>query len=70
MLQREQETRIPIPQIFARLGLTESTRVEGFYQLAFERNAPTQCGTFYSAADFVADGCNAVTIGNTPTARR
>ena len=39
MLQREQETRIPVPQIFARLGITKSTSIEGFYQFAFERNA-------------------------------
>ena len=64
MLQRDQETRIPVPQIFARLGITKSTSVEGFYQFHFERNAANQCGTFYSGADWVADGCNAVVFGN------
>ena len=63
MLQRDQETRIPVPQIFARLGLSASTSIEGFYQFAFERNAPTQCGTFYSGVDWYSDGCNAVTVG-------
>jgi hypothetical protein len=29
MLQREQETRIPVPQIFARLGVSASTSIEG-----------------------------------------
>jgi hypothetical protein len=64
MLQRDQETRIPVPQVFARLGLAESTSVEGFYQFHFERNALNQCGTFYSGADWVADGCNAIVFGN------
>ena len=64
MLQRDQETRIPVPQIFARLGVTKSTSVEGFYQLHFERHAANQCGTFYSGADWTADGCNAVVFGN------
>ena len=64
MLQREQETRIPVPQIFARVGLTRSTSVEGFYQFHFENNAGTECGTFYSAADYIAPGCDAVTFGN------
>ena len=63
MLQREQETRIPVPQIFARLGVSPSTSIEGFYQFGFERNAPTQCGTFYSGVDWYSDGCNAVTVG-------
>ena len=63
MLQREQETRIPVPQIFARLGVSAATSIEGFYQFAFVRNAPNQCGTFYSGVDWYSDGCNAVTVG-------
>ena len=64
VLQREQETRIAVPQIFARLGVTETTSVEGFYQFRFEHNAPNQCGTFYSALDYLAPGCDAVMVGN------
>jgi hypothetical protein len=64
MLQREQETRIPVPQIFARLGVAPSTSIEGFYQFHFERNAPNQCGSFYSGVDWLSDGCNAVLVGN------
>jgi len=64
MLQRDQETRIPVPQVFLRLGVSKSTQVEGFYQFHFERNAPNHCGTFYSAEDYLSEGCNAVTLGN------
>jgi hypothetical protein len=63
-LQRDQETRIPVPQLFARLGLASATTVEGFVQFHFERNAPNQCGSFYSGVDWFSDGCNAVTVGN------
>jgi Protein of unknown function (DUF1302) len=65
MLQREQETRIPVPQLFARLGNPQTTAVEGFYQFNFERNAVNHCGTFYSGVDWFSDGCNAVMVGNT-----
>ena len=64
MLQRDQETRIPVPQLVARLAVTSSTSLEGFYQFHFERHAANQCGTFYSGADWTADGCNAVVFGN------
>ena len=52
-----------MPQIFARLGVSASTSIEGFYQFAFVRSAPSQCGTFYSGVDIAySDGCNAVTV--------
>jgi hypothetical protein len=63
MLQREQETRIPVPQIFARLGVAKNTSLEAFYQFHFERNVYSECGTFYSGVDWYSDGCNAVTFG-------
>ena len=64
MLQRAEETRIAMPALFGRLAVTPSTGVEGFVQLHYERNAPNQCGTFFSALDYIADGCNAVMLGN------
>lgn len=64
MLQRDQETRIPVPQIFARLGIAKSTSVEGFYQFHFEPNAANECGTFYAGTDWISDGCNALVFGD------
>ena len=58
------ETRIAIPLIFGRLGVGKSTSLEAFYQVHFQRNAPNQCGTYFSQQDFVAEGCNAVMVGN------
>jgi len=57
---RQNETRIAFPAAFARFGITQDTSVEGFYQFVFVRNAPNECGTFYSQLDYVAQGCNAV----------
>jgi len=62
---QDQETRIAIPAAFASLGLTPSTNVEAFYQIHFQRNAPNECGTFFSALDYVSEGCSAVMAGNT-----
>jgi hypothetical protein len=63
-VQREQETRIAIPALFASIGLTRDTSVEAFYQLAFVSNAPNACGTFFSQLDYVAEGCNKAMFGN------
>lgn len=69
-VQRDEETRISIPALFAHADLTKVTAVEGFAQLAFTPNAPYECGTFYSQVDFVSEGCNIVTLGqqSDPTA--
>lgn len=62
-VQRDEETRISIPALFARADLTKATAIEGFAQLAFTPNSPYQCGTFYSQLDFVSEGCNVITLG-------
>ena len=60
---RDEETRIAFPALFARLGMSSATRIEGFYQIHFQRNAPNECGTFFSAQDFVSEGCDKVMLG-------
>jgi hypothetical protein len=62
-VDREKETRIAFPAVFARVGLTKNTSLEGFYQFHFQRNAPNECGTLFSQLDFVSEGCNAVFLG-------
>jgi len=61
---RDQETRVPFPAVFARLGLPGATSLEAFYQIHFEPTAPNECGTFYSQLDFFAEGCNKAMVGN------
>ncbi len=60
---RDQETRIAFPAVFGRIGLTDATRVETFYQLHFERTASNECGTFFSSLDFMSDGCDKAMFG-------
>lgn len=64
LLQRDQETRIAVPQLFLRASLTPKTTLEGFYQLTFEHNVANQCGSFTAATDYASQGCDAVMVGN------
>lgn len=60
-VDRDQETRIAFPALFARVALPgDETSVEGFYQLRFRSNAPNECGTFFAQLDFVSEGCTKV----------
>jgi len=60
---REEETRIAFPAVFARVALSPATRVEAFYQIHFQRNAPPECGTFFAAQDTLSEGCDKVMLG-------
>jgi hypothetical protein len=60
---QEDETRIAVPALFASLKMTKATAIEGFYQFAFVPNTPNTCGTFFSAQDWVAQGCDFVAYG-------
>ncbi len=57
------ETRIAAPMVFAGFKPAPDWRVEGFWQIHWQRNNPHQCGTFWSAADWLAEGCDKVTLG-------
>ena len=61
---RDQETRIAFPAVYVSVGLTSATRLEAFYQLHFQPNAPNECGTFFARYDFVSEGCDKVMFGN------
>jgi hypothetical protein len=63
-VDREHETRITFPAVFGRLGLSQATSLEAFYQLRFEPTALNQCGTFFAAVDFMAEGCDKAMFGN------
>ena len=56
------EAYLPVGMFYAALGVTESVSLEAFYQFEWEKTQIDGCGTLFSSADFVADGCNAVTI--------
>jgi hypothetical protein len=58
-----QETRVPIPALFARAELDRAIALEGFYQTAFRPAALDMCGTFWSPNDYLVDGCDKVMSG-------
>ena len=57
-----EETRIPIPAVFARLGLNKNTNVEAFYQFGFRPSELAGCGTFGAFVDYATAGCNQVFV--------
>lgn len=48
----------PAEMLYANLGLTDTTSLEGFAQLKWRKTVPEGCGTYFSGADFAADGCD------------
>lgn len=61
---REKEVRIGIPLALVRVGLSDATSVEAFYQLAFEPTAMGTCGTLLATLDFLPEGCRKAMFGN------
>ncbi|WP_245583272.1 DUF1302 domain-containing protein [Oceanospirillum beijerinckii] len=58
------EGLLPVNMLFANMGLTDNLSVEGFYQLEWAKTEIDGCGTYFSTADFAADGCNGVTFAS------
>ena len=63
-VDRAHETRITFPALSGRIGLSQATSLEAFYQLHFEPTALNECGTFFAAVDFMAEGCDKAMFGN------
>jgi len=51
---------IPVNMLYGSLGLTDDITLEAFVQLEFEKTRISDCGTFFSTVDYVADGCGPV----------
>jgi len=56
------EGLLPVGMLFANAGLTENLSVEAFYQYEWEKTQIDGCGTFFSTHDYVADGCDYITV--------
>ena len=52
------EGLIPVNMFFVQQSLTENLSMEAFYQLEWDQTVADNCGTFFSQADVVADGCD------------
>ncbi|MFL6675257.1 MAG: DUF1302 domain-containing protein [Massilia sp.] len=58
-----QETKVPVPMLFARLEPGPGFGIEGYYQTAFRPSALDMCGTLWSVSDYLAEGCDKVMSG-------
>lgn len=56
------EALLPVNMLYTSVGLTPDLSFEAFYQLQWEKTRTDACGTFFSTADFVADGCGPVIL--------
>lgn len=52
------EGLIPVNMFYVSQSLTENLSAEAFYQLEWDQTVADNCGTFFSTADVVADGCD------------
>lgn len=52
------EGLIPVNMFYVSQSLTENLSAEAFYQLEWDQTVADNCGTFFSQADVVADGCD------------
>ncbi len=57
------EGLLPVNMLYVSAGLTDTLSMEAFVQLEWEKTRTDPCGTFFSTADFVADGCGPVVLG-------
>ncbi|MBS7690612.1 DUF1302 domain-containing protein [Pseudomonas lalucatii] len=51
------EGLIPVNMLYLSQSLSDSLSLEAFYQLEWDQTVADNCGTFFSTADVVADGC-------------
>ncbi len=51
------EGLIPVNMFYISQSLTDRLSMEAFYQLEWDQTIADNCGTFFSSADVVADGC-------------
>ncbi|WP_323845984.1 DUF1302 domain-containing protein [Microbulbifer magnicolonia] len=56
------EGLLPVGMGYFNVGVTEDLSVEGFYQYEWQKTQIEGCGTYFSSADFAADGCERVTV--------
>lgn len=58
------EGLLPVNMLFGSLGVTDNLSAEAFYQLEWEETAIDGCGTYFSTVDYIAQGCDKLTLGS------
>lgn len=51
------EALLPVPMLYANFGVTDALSVETFYQVQWRQSVLEGCGTYFSANDFISEGC-------------
>ncbi|ACO80255.1 hypothetical protein AvCA_41220 [Azotobacter vinelandii CA] len=61
--------RLPVALLHLAQSLNAAFTLEAFYQLAWDQSLSDNCGTFFSQADMLADGCdrNLAVLGRAST---
>ncbi|WP_317847248.1 DUF1302 domain-containing protein [Pseudomonas sp. HTZ2] len=52
------EGLIPVNMFYISQSLTDNLSAEAFYQIEWDQTVVDNCGTFFSQADIIADGCS------------
>jgi len=52
------EGLVPVNMFYVAQSITDQLSMETFYQLSWKQTVVDNCGTFFSTADVVANGCN------------
>lgn len=65
-----QETRVPVPALFGRAEVSPLLALEGFVQTRFRPAALDMCGTNWSVADYLVNGCDKAYAGLPATSDR
>lgn len=56
------EILLPVNMLYSNIGLTENLSFETFYQLEYQESVLPGCGTYFSRADYISDGCEVITF--------
>lgn len=62
------EGLLPLGMIYANAGVTDNLSIEGFWNFEWQQTQPDGCGTFFSTADVVAQGCNELSLASVSSA--
>lgn len=64
------EIFLPVGQIFAQIGLTDSLSVSGYYQYEWEATRLNPAGSYFSSQDFLDEGGESFILGPNLRAQR
>ncbi|MBY8975036.1 DUF1302 domain-containing protein [Rhodobacteraceae bacterium NNCM2] len=58
------EGLLPIGMLYGNAGVTDNLSLEAFWDFEWQQTQPDGCGTFFSTADILAQGCNELSLAS------